>query len=293
MAVERDLRVDGAPVATYVVDPDLDVRLAPRPYLHPVRTLGGVTVTDALCFDHPWHLGASIAVADVAGVNLWGGRTYVRGAGYQWCGDHGRITHHAWRPSADGLDQELHWCDAAGRVLLTERRGITAEAAPPYGWRLRLRCELAAADDVPVVLGSPATHGRSGGAGYGGFLWRAGPGAADTFTARHRGAGEVNGSAAPWVALTVADAYTLVLDGLAGADRWFVRTAEYAGVCAAWAFRHTLTVGPGAPLRREVRVLVADGTLTRDEVARAQVSAAPGPSSVPGQPPSGAAPPQP
>jgi hypothetical protein len=41
-----------ADVATVVGDPDLDIRLAPRPYLHPVRTLGGVTVTGALCVDH-------------------------------------------------------------------------------------------------------------------------------------------------------------------------------------------------------------------------------------------------
>ena len=68
----RTLRVGEVQVATYVTDPPLDLRLAPRPYLHPVRTLGGTVVTDALCFDHPWHLGASLTMADVDGHNLWG-----------------------------------------------------------------------------------------------------------------------------------------------------------------------------------------------------------------------------
>ncbi len=50
-------------------------------------------VTDAHPADHDWHLGIGVAVQDVDGWNLWGGRTYVRDQGYQWLGDHGRIDH--------------------------------------------------------------------------------------------------------------------------------------------------------------------------------------------------------
>src|SRR5690606_32857639 len=78
------LRLAGQTVAEYVLDPVLDPTLSPRPYLHPVRTRAGVTLTDALPADHRWHLGASLAVQDVSGTNLWGGRTYVRGTGYTW-----------------------------------------------------------------------------------------------------------------------------------------------------------------------------------------------------------------
>ena len=42
------LRVHGETVAEYVVEPDIDPRWSPRPYLHPVRTLAGVPVTDTL-----------------------------------------------------------------------------------------------------------------------------------------------------------------------------------------------------------------------------------------------------
>jgi hypothetical protein len=247
----RTLRVGDVQVATYVTDPPLDIRLAPRPYLHPVRTLAGRVVTDALCFDHPWHLGASLTMSDVGGHNLWGGRTYVRGEGYVWLEDHGRIRHSCWLPAADGISEALTWTDGDGKELLREHRTITAAAAP-RGWELAFSYALTA--PAAISLGSPATHGRGEGAGYGGFFWRFPPGKAT--------ASAPNGSADPWLALSVDDAYTVVFRGLAGDDRWFVRTEEYAGVCAALAFERPLELEPGVPLTREIRVLIADGVLT-------------------------------
>jgi Methane oxygenase PmoA len=261
--VTATLRVENREVATYVVEPQLDIRLGPRPHLHPVRTLGGVTVTDTLCFDHPWHLGASLSMADVNGHNLWGGRTFVRDEGYVWRDDHGRIVHDEWLPAPDGdIHERLRWQDGAGNLLLAEERRIEARPAP-RGWRLTFAYRLDARQEV--TLGSPATNGRTGGAGYGGFFWRAGEGEATAFTADQRG--DVNGSAAPWVALTVGGAYTLIFEGLQGADRWFVRTGEYAGVCAALAFADPLTLAPGEALSRRVSVLVADGVLGEEDAA--------------------------
>ncbi|NMO51613.1 hypothetical protein HH310_10470 [Actinoplanes sp. TBRC 11911] len=276
-----ELTVGGVAVATYVVEPAVDIRLAPRPYLHPVRTLGGVVVTDELCFDHPWHLGASLTVADVNGVNVWGGRTFVRGSGYVWLPDHGRIRHDGWLTPAvgpgtgdvephgsaggsggggadlrtSGLAETLSWLDGDDRTLLTERRDIAATPAPG-GWELSFRYALTAPETHQVVLGSPATHGRTGGAGYGGFFWRLPAGSA---VARASDGGEAHGSDASWVAVTVDDAYTLVFAGLADKDRWFVRTGEYNGVCAALAFETPLTIPPGTTLRRHIRVRIADG----------------------------------
>jgi hypothetical protein len=260
----RTLRVGDVQVATYVTDPPLDIRLAPRPYLHPVRTLGGQVVTDALCFDHPWHLGASLTMSDVDGCNLWGGRTFVRGEGYVWLEDHGRIRHSAWLPGVfdSGFAEELLWCDNDGKELLRERRTITATAAP-RGWSLHFSYGLATVRGTRVALGSPATHGRTGGAGYGGFFWRFPSGRATAFT---ESSDDPNGSADPWVAMTVDDAYTLVFRGLEGDDRWFVRTSEYAGVCAALAYSEPLVLSPGATLERNLTVLIADGVLTRSQI---------------------------
>jgi hypothetical protein len=166
-----ELHAGAVPVATYVAEPELDPRLAPRPYLHPVRTLSGTVVTDELPADHPWHLGVSITVQDVDGANLWGGRTYVRDQGYVWRADHGRIAGGPTRPVAGGFGQGLSWLGPSGEILLREHRTITAGAAP-HGWELIFAYELSTPGPAPVTLGSPATNGREGGAGYGGFFWR-------------------------------------------------------------------------------------------------------------------------
>ena len=263
------LRAGGAEVAAYAIDPAVDPRHGPRPHLHPVRTLGGITVTDAGPADHRWHLGVSVAMQDVDGTNLWGGRTYVRDRGYTWRADHGRIAHTGWLPGGEptdgGFGERLEWRDPAGAVLLTERRTVAAVPVP-RGWELDFGYALTAPDDRDVTLGSPATNGRPGGAGYGGFFWRAAPGAVTTFTAAHDGEEKANGSAEPWGALTGPGPYTLVFRGLEGDDRWFVRTGIYPGVCAALAFTDPLRLAAGTTLDRRLRVLVADGLLTRDDI---------------------------
>ncbi|ROT33354.1 PmoA family protein [Micromonospora sp. HM5-17] len=294
------LRVRDEIVAEYVVDPEIDPRWGPRPYLHPVRTLAGVPVTDTLPADHPWHLGVSVALQDVSGTNLWGGRTYVRGVGYAWRDDHGRIVHDAWLPADDGnapgdgrdtpdrpdcegagddatattgFAERLRWSDRTGATLLVEERRVRAVEVPGRtdAWLLDFGYTLTAPADRDVVLGSPATNGRPGGAGYGGFFWRAAPGEARTFTAGTDGEETVNGSTEPWVALVgrAVDgaAYTLVFTGLGDGDHWFVRTGIYPGVCVALAYERTRPIRAGSVLRRRHRIVVADGALTRDEVA--------------------------
>jgi hypothetical protein len=288
------LRVRGATVAEYVVEPDLDARLSPRPYLHPVRTLAGVPVTDALPEDHRWHLGVSVAIQDVSGTNLWGGRTYVRDAGYTWLDDHGRIVHDGWtrRAGDGGFGERLRWLDPAGETLLTEERTVTAAEVPGRAdaWALEIEYALTAPADRDISLGSPGTNGRPDRAGYGGFFWRVAPGLARTFSPDGEGEERVNGGTAPWLALVADPAgdsvsagaggsagdvphgaggapYTLVFSGLGGGDHWFVRAGGYPGVCAALAFERRLPVPAVGAVRRRHRVVVADGALTREQVA--------------------------
>ncbi|WKU06610.1 PmoA family protein [Micromonospora sp. HUAS LYJ1] len=275
------LHVGDVEVARYVLRPDLDPRHGPRPYLHPVRTLAGTPVTDALPADHVWHLGASLAVQDVDGTNLWGGRTYVRDTGYTWRDDHGVIAHTGWRDRApDLLAHALQWRDRDGGVLLTEHRRLAATPVTPDAWALDVDYTLTAPAGRDVHLGSPATNGRPGGAGYGGFFWRAvADGEPVTFTADADGEQAANGSAARWVALTgVAPgggAYTLVFTGLGLGDRWFVRTAMYPGVCVAFAFDRPAVVPAGGRRTGRHRVLVADGV--RDRAGVTALLAAAGP----------------
>jgi hypothetical protein len=250
-------------VAEYVIAPDIDPVLVPRPYLHPVRTLAGTVVTDVLPEDHRWHLGVSVAVPDVTGANLWGGRSYVHGQGYVWLPDHGRIEHTGWHDRSDGMvAHDLRWQAPDGATLLMERRVVRAEGVED-GWRLTVGMSLTNPGAAPMRLSSPAVNGRGEGAGYGGFFWRLPPTADPVRLVDPLWTEEaVNGTACP--ALTVSGTtdgarYTLTFSGLSGDDRWFVRMAEYPAVGAALAFEQPLTIAPGAMVNREYQVVVRDG----------------------------------
>ncbi len=259
------LRVGGRSVADYVTSPQIDPLRGPRPYLHPVRTLAGTVVTDVLPEDHPHHLGVSVSMQDVNGNNLWGGRTYVRDAGYTWLDDHGSIEHVEWLARADGrVEHRLRWLGADGATLLDEHRVITASAVPgdPDAWRLDIAYTLTNPNPTPVTFGSPATNGRPGKAGYGGFFWRAASGVPRVFDPHTDVEADVNGSTAPWVALVGAGPrgpYTLIFEGLGQGDHWFVRATEYPGVCVALAFERPRVLAHQQSLAREHRILVCDG----------------------------------
>jgi hypothetical protein len=247
-----DLTVDGVPVAVYATGDEA------RPYLHPVRTLGGRVVTDARPADHPWHLGVSVAVQDVAGWNFWGGRTYVRGQGYVARPDHGRIEHVAFTGrDGGGFTERLRW-RTPDETLLDEVRAVRAARNGP-GWTLELITTLTNATDRPLPLGSPATNGRTG-AGYGGLFWRLPPAAdPEVGTATASGESATHGSTDPWLSWTDrAAGWTLTFTQVGSVDPWFVRMADYPGIGAQLAARDPLVIDPGDSVTRGWRVLVAD-----------------------------------
>jgi hypothetical protein len=294
----------GRVVAEYVVRPELALALSPRPYLHPVRTLAGLTVTDAVPYDHPWHLGVSVAVqhvlvGDEPAVNFWGGRTYLPEADYTWLEDHGQVEHLGWtgcEPSA--LEQELAWRalerpdlgpvsppepDLPPLTLLRERRQISAQPlkmpgdsaeTPARAWTLQVVFELENVTSAPVSLGSPGTQGRAG-AGYGGFFWRAptSEGGIRVRTPDAQGEDAVHGKPADWLIFGGHDPgtglpWSLLLagqDDRTRADPWFVRTRDYPGVGSALAFERPVVLDPGDRLARSLLVAVVDGRLEADE----------------------------
>ncbi|MEU6161980.1 PmoA family protein [Streptomyces sp. NPDC047130] len=268
-SVLAELRCAGRTVARYGVRPDLDPRLSPRPFLHPVTTLGGVPVTEEMPGDHLHHLGAGIAVPDVDGRNFWGGRTFVRDRGPVALDNHGTQRHTGWARREDGgFEEELVW-EADGDVLLRERRTVTATALTGHAWALDLTFTLTPAGGA-VTIGSPATNGRPG-AGYGGFFWRAPKEASAPAVFTHDAEGEdaVHGRTADWIALA-GDGWTLVLagaDGTTRRDPWFVRTTEYPGVGSSLAWSRRLTVPADRPLVRRLVTVVADGRLDRRTAA--------------------------
>ena len=285
-----DLRVGGDVVARLVVPRGLDATLSPRPFLHEVRTRGGAVVTAWRPADHPWHLGAGVAVPDVGGVNFWGGRSYRRGRGYVWLDDHGRVELRRLVPGdGSGPVAELDWIAPDGRTRLRERRRTGARPVDPddgaRGWVLRLESELVNATPHPLELGSPATHGRAGG-GYGGFFWRLPP--FDAVTVRTEdGEGEaaVHGRPADWLLLTgvlrSGPAVTLIFrgaDAVTRRDPWFVRLEGYPGVGSALAAERPVPLAPGELLHRAVDVVLVDGVLAAGDLPAA-LAAASGPPS--------------
>ncbi|MCY0925352.1 PmoA family protein [Streptomyces sp. H27-H1] len=262
------LHRDGRQVGRYVIRPELPARLSPRPYLHPVATLGGTTVTELSPGDHPHHLGVGVAVPDVGGHNFWGGRTFVRDRGPTQLDNHGTQRHTGFR-SADsaGFVEELRWT-AGDRELLRERRTVRAAGLHHTAWALDFTFSLTNVTAGRLLLSSPATNGRPG-AAYGGFFWRA-PKEAEpprVFTGEADGEAAVHGTCADWVALGGAD-WTLVFAGATERTRrdpWFVRSAEYPGIGSSLAPSEPVPIEAGESVSRRVVTVVADGRLDRDD----------------------------
>jgi hypothetical protein len=264
------LRVAGRPVGRYVTRPELPGRLSPRPYLHPVTTLAGTTVTELSPADHLHHLGVGVAVPDVEGHNFWGGRTFVRDQGPTELDNHGAQRHTAFQlRDPDGFVEELRWT-ASGRELLHERRTVAATPLTDTAWALDFTFSLTNTTQGLLSIGSPATNGRPG-AAYGGFFWRARKEATapHVFTAGARGEPEVHGRCADWLAMA-GENWTLVFTGATEETRrdpWFVRAEEYPGVGSSLASAERLALAPGDTVVRRIVTVVADGRLARDEAA--------------------------
>lgn len=276
----RSLTVDGKAVAEYQDGSHIRAVSSPRPYLHPVRTLGGTVVTDHQPLDHVWHLGVGVALQDVDGVNFWGGRTYTREASqYVWRPDHGRITvtetaveeTAAASGSPGRLRERLSWNGPDGAPVLAEDRTWTWAGVGPSVWSLSLEFALSPAGSKPVSLGSPGSNGRHGG-GYGGFFWRL-PECRDATVWTPAGSGEagVHGSVTRWLAwagkFDGGKAATLVFVAPRDAtDPWFVRVDGYPGVGQSLAWDAPVIAEPGEPVRRRITVFVADGSLATPDI---------------------------
>jgi len=274
---------------------------APRPYLHPVRTLKGIALTETSPRDHRHHYGLSIAIADVNGTSHWGGRTFIRDEGPTLLQNHGRQVGSGVRvvdvnatelkdtelkdtelkdtelkdtevsQGGSWLVGEVTWYDHHGAKQLREDRMIGGVLLPEAeAWALRWH-SLLHADHGTLTFDSPATNGRPG-AGYGGLFWRL-PTAEETIVLTDSGAGEDNahGSSSPWLALAQRRANvwtTLVLAQAADTARpWFIRTTEYVGAGPALAWDRPLTVSGGDTLELDLTAVLVDRRLDQHDAA--------------------------
>jgi hypothetical protein len=268
----------------YVFRPDDPQLESPRPFFHPVRTLGGDLVTVYRPHDHVWHKGIALSLPNVGEENFWGGPTF-RGGQYVQAHNDGAMRHDAFDVAIvkDGvarLDERLSWVTESGQTTVTERRRIAAAVLPdaPATWLLAFETTMTNVSGADIVIGSPTTEGRPN-AGYGGLFWR-GPRSftgGTVVTPDGTGGDELMGTGGPWLAFTGRhDGHgrtsTLVFrDSPANfsyPSQWFVRSTPFAAVCPAPFFDTEHTFPAGAPLTLRYDIAVADGSLDAAACAR-------------------------
>ncbi|MBU6535315.1 DUF6807 domain-containing protein [Streptomyces mayonensis] len=285
----------GTELFSYVYRPESDWE-APKPYLHPVRTLSGGLVTDYRPNDHRWHKGLQLTASHLSGQNLWGGNTYVHGEGYLALPEKvGSMAHVAFEEvSAAGdravIAERLTWHPHDGTLWAEEDRRVEVRDVDTGAgsWTLTWTSSVTNRRDEPLRFGSPTTHGRPA-AGYTGLFWR-GPRAfrdGHVFTAGSAGSAgasedDLMGTQAAWLAYVGEhdgrDGHaTLVFEHAPSNDHlgekgthpahWFVRSDPFAAVAPSWAFHEELVLQPGDTLARSYRVTVADGSWDRARVA--------------------------
>lgn len=290
----------------YVYQPDDPQVESPRPYFHPMTTLGGDVVTIYRPHDHVWHKGLALSLPNVGRDNFWGGPTFLDGR-YVHLPNDGAMRHVAFdlAKAEDGLAscaERLTWTTEGGQEVIAERRRFTVTAWPQYSpkpgapepsapkpsarrddaWGLAFETTLVNTSGADIIVGSPTTEGRPN-AGYGGLFWR-GPRSftgGRVITGDATGDGpdgdELMGSRGPWLAFAGRhDGHgrwsTVVFADDPGnfsvPTQWFVRSTPFAAVCPAPFFSQVRTLPAGAELTLRYGVAVADGELDAPACAR-------------------------
>ncbi|HTU73425.1 MAG TPA: PmoA family protein [Trebonia sp.] len=265
---------DGRDLFRYVYRPQDPQLESPRPYFHPLATLGGDVVTVCRPHDHVWHKGLALSLPNVGPDNFWGGPTF-RDGGYVQLPNDGAMCHVAFdqASASDGqarVAERLTWITQAGQPVITERRQFTAVAWPhERAWGLRFRTTWTNSTDSVLVFGSPTTEGRPN-AGYGGLFWR-GP---RSFTGGRvslpgeSGGDDLMGRRARWLAFTGRhDGHgrwsTLVFTddpaNFSSPSQWFVRSTPFAAACPAPFFDKTHELPAGHELTLRYGLAIADG----------------------------------
>ncbi|MER7179369.1 PmoA family protein [Streptomyces hyaluromycini] len=282
--------VTGVQLFSYVYRPEAAWE-APRPYLHPIRTLAGDVVTDYRPNDHRWHKGLSLTASHLSGANLWGGNSYVHGQGYLAIPERVGSMRHAGfdeLSSADGrlvVAERLTWHPYDGTLWAEERRRVEVHDVDPGAgsWALTWTSAITNRRAEPLLFGSPTTAGREQ-AGYTGLFWRGPRAFRDGRIIGPEGEGpELMGSRSAWLALSGehdgADGHATVVfehapendhSGTHGSHpaHWFVRNDPFAGIAPSWAFHDELELAPGDTLRRRYRVVIGDGAWERADIAK-------------------------
>ncbi len=278
----RSLRVafDGQDIFRYVYGPWDPQFESPRPYFHPLTTLGGKEVSTYRPHDHLWHKGMAWSLPNVGTENFWGGPTYNRGRGYEQLENNGSTNHVEFTslkvtPERITVVESLEWITQAGELWVREERRFAVEVLDgehgERAWALTYATNFTNVSGAEIVMGSPTTKGREN-AGYGGLFWR-GPRSftgGSVYIPGRTGGDDLNGIRAPWMAFSgqhdgEGGASTLVFvdspnNSYPGGENteWFVRTGIFAVVSPSPYYSTEFTFEPGHSLSYEYAVVIAD-----------------------------------
>ncbi|MFE3459594.1 PmoA family protein [Nocardiopsis aegyptia] len=273
----------GTEIARYVLRPDAPAVEAPKPFLHPLRTLSGAPLTAARPWDHRWHKGLQMTWSHVSGQNFWGGPTYVHGRDYVWLDNVGSIRHERFESveEHDGevaCTEDLTWLNSQGERWITEVRTHRFHSVDRDRglWALDFSTALTNVRGGALELGSPTTSGRPA-AGYTGLFWR-GPrawtGGDAVSSAGHRG-NDIMGTRADWIAFSgqhdEIDGGATVL-AFAGTSTgavpitWFLRSEPIPVFSPSPSFDRTLTLAPGEVLALRHRLVFVDRSCAHEEI---------------------------
>jgi hypothetical protein len=257
---------------------------SPRPYIHPVSTLGGRLVSVFRPHDHVWHKGIALSLPNVGPDNFWGGATYRRADGYvdldnNGSMDHQRVTEISVDETTANFAHELVWHTQAGGRLITEQRALSvALAEDDDAWTLRFDTTLTNVSDSAIEIGSPTTEGREN-AGYGGLFWR-GPRSftGGTIIGSDGTEGEeVRGTRGPWAGFSgkhddIDGESTVVMvdahDNPQHPPQWFARSEPFACLNPAPFFSEVFTLPTDATVSFSYAVVIADGASDHARMAR-------------------------
>ena len=266
-----------------VVDDTIPPVDTPKPYFHPLRTVGGVTITGFAPADHPWHHGLEFAFPRVGAHNLWGGGTYFGPErGYVVVDDQGHIQHDEWTDVDDAesrFSHRLTWSGHDGERLVTEERAhrlSTVTAGATEGWMLQLDTSLRNATDTDLLVETPAQRGRVDG-GYGGWFLRFAEGfSATTLTGDGRPIDESGASAETFVIEGRTATGEEVTVGMRygpgsnpGVQRWLYRFEPFALAGFAVAYEEGLVIPVNGDLTFSHRIACFDGWVAQDQISAA------------------------
>jgi hypothetical protein len=277
------IRVADVTIAEYVFLPNAPTAEAPKPYLHPLRSLSGGPMSVYRPWDHRWHKGLQMTWSHVSGENFWGGPTFALGEGYRWIDNLGRMDHQRFTSTetSDGavtLGEELLWINSGGETWVAETRQHTFHGADVERghWILDFTTHLENVRGEDLVFGSPTTHGREA-AGYAGFFWR-GPRAwtGGSITGSNGATGDdLMGAVADWVAFRGqhddidGGGTVLAYSGTSSSSvpiKWFVRSEPFAVISPSPSFDEEIVLKPGETMDLRHRYVFVDHVCEPEEL---------------------------